>query len=73
MSRSKVVAEVTGTVWKLLVTKGDQVGAEDVIMLVESMKMDIPVVGNRAGTVVEILVDEGDTVQDGQTVAVIDA
>ncbi|WP_370628243.1 biotin/lipoyl-binding carrier protein [Bordetella sp. BOR01] len=71
MGRINVVAEVTGTVWKIEARPGAAVQADDVIILVESMKMEIPVLAIDAGSVAEILVKEGEAVQEGQTVAVI--
>jgi len=65
------VAEVTGTVWKIQAEPGAAVQPDDVVMLVESMKMEIPVVANDAGRIAEILVREGEMVQEGQTVAVV--
>ena len=73
MARIKIVSEVTGKVWKIEMSEGAQVSADDSIMIVESMKMEIPVVSSDAGRLVEILVKEGDSVEDGQVVAVIEA
>lgn len=64
-------AEVTGTVWKVLTPVGTRVEADETLLVVESMKMEIPVVSERAGTVVELRVAEGDAVQDGQVLAVV--
>jgi len=72
MGRANVVAEVTGTVWKIETEPGATVGPDDVVMLVESMKMEIPVLAADSGRIAEILVREGDAVQEGQTVAVLD-
>jgi len=71
VGRANVVAEVTGTVWKIQAEPGAAVQPDDVVMLVESMKMEIPVVANDAGRIAEILVREGEMVQEGQTVAVV--
>ena len=73
MARIKIVSEVTGKVWKIEMSEGAQVSVDDSIMIVESMKMEIPVVSSDAGRLVEILVKEGDSVEDGQVVAVIEA
>ncbi|MBO1113682.1 biotin/lipoyl-binding protein [Bordetella petrii] len=67
-----MVAEVTGTVWKVEAAPGAAVGPDDVVMLIESMKMEIPVLAAGSGRIAEILVREGDTVQEGETVAVLD-
>lgn len=64
-------AEVTGTVWKVLTPVGTRIEVDDTLMVVESMKMEIPVITEKAGTVVELKVTEGDAVQDGQVVAVV--
>ncbi|MCD0501775.1 acetyl-CoA carboxylase biotin carboxyl carrier protein subunit [Bordetella petrii] len=71
MARINVVAEVTGTVWKIETRPGTQVGPDDVVMLVESMKMEIPVLAAASGAIAEILVAEGEMVQEGQAVAVV--
>jgi acetyl-CoA carboxylase biotin carboxyl carrier protein len=66
-----VQSEVTGTVWKLEVQVGDAVGAEQTLLIVESMKMEIPVSAPRAGTVRALLVTEGEAVTEGQDVLVL--
>ncbi|VTU46592.1 Biotin/lipoyl attachment protein (plasmid) [Variovorax sp. SRS16] len=72
MARTEVVSEITGKVWKIQMPEGSQVAVDDSILIVESMKMEIPVVSTAAGRVVEIRVEEGDSVEDGQVVAVIE-
>lgn len=72
MAHIQVRAEVTGKVWKLLVRPGARVGADEPLMIVESMKMEIPVSFEEDSTVVELLVAEGDPVEDGQVVAVVE-
>ena len=67
-----VESEITGKVWKLVASVGTKVGADDVIMIIESMKMEIPVGAPTAGTVTELLVAEGDDVNEGQSVARIE-
>lgn len=62
-------SEVTGTVWKVLGQAQQSIEADDTIILVESMKMEIPVVAEQAGLLHEVLVAEGDPVQEGQVVA----
>jgi biotin carboxyl carrier protein len=69
----KVLSEVTGSVWKLLKQPGDAIASGDEIMLIESMKMEIPVVADEDGTLAELLVAEGDPIQEGQAVATISA
>ena len=68
---TEVKAELVGNVWKIEAKPGDKVGADDVILILESMKMEIPVVAPVAGTVAEIRVSEQDVVKEGQVLAVI--
>jgi acetyl-CoA carboxylase biotin carboxyl carrier protein len=72
MARFEVKAEVTGKVWKIEAPVGTRVEAFDPVMIVESMKMEIPVTGEEGGIVVELRVAEGDSVEDGQVVAVLE-
>lgn len=71
MAREQLKSEVTGRVWKIVLPAGARATEGDTILVVESMKMEIPIMANRDGTVVEILVAEGDSVGDGQAVAVM--
>jgi biotin carboxyl carrier protein len=66
-----VRTEVAGSVWKVEVSVGQQVAAGDVLVIVESMKMEIPVEAPAAGTVSEIRVAEGEPVAEGAVVAVL--
>jgi biotin carboxyl carrier protein len=70
--RVQITAELTGNLWKLLVKEGQEVGAEDTLMILESMKMEIPVPSPKAGRVTKIHVKEGQTVQEGQLLAEVD-
>lgn len=72
MARIEVKSEVTGKVWKIEVPAGSKVDADEPMMIVESMKMEIPVCSEEGGTVVELLVAEGDAVEDGQVVAILE-
>lgn len=72
MKRIEVKAEVTGKVWKVLVPVGDKVEADEPVLVVESMKMEIPVISEMAGTVITLHVGEGDAVEDGQVIAVVE-
>jgi acetyl-CoA carboxylase biotin carboxyl carrier protein len=67
-----VKAHITGVVFQITTKPGDPVAAGDAVIVLESMKMEIPVESPRAGTVREIKVAEGQTVQEGDTVAVLD-
>jgi acetyl-CoA carboxylase biotin carboxyl carrier protein len=60
-----ILAHITGTVWKIEVAVGDEVREDDVLVILESMKMEMPVETNRDGTVAEILVTEGQAVAEG--------
>lgn len=71
MAREQLKSEVTGRVWKIVLAAGASAAEGDTILVVESMKMEIPIMANRDGTVVEILVAEGDSVEDGQAIAVM--
>ena len=71
MKPTEVVAEVAGKVWKLEAQPGTQLAAEDPILILESMKMEIPVVAPRAGKLLELRVREGDLVNEGDVVAVV--
>lgn len=72
MTRKEVESEVTGNVWKIEVKVGDQVAEEDTLMILESMKMEIPVESPVAGTVAEILVHTEEQVEEGQVVAILE-
>jgi len=72
MATIAIKSEITGTVWKLKTKPGDRVEAGDTLIIVESMKMEIPVLTEDAGTVKEILVGEKDPVAEGQVVAIIE-
>ena len=68
----EVKAELVGNVWKVVANTGDSVEEDDVLMILESMKMEIPVTAPVPGSVKEIRVKEGDVVKEGQVVAVIE-
>jgi biotin carboxyl carrier protein len=67
-----IVAEVAGKVWKIEAQAGAQLAADQVILILESMKMEIPVVAPRAGRLVELRVKEGEMLSEGQVVAVLE-
>jgi acetyl-CoA carboxylase biotin carboxyl carrier protein len=67
----KIIADVAGKVWKIEAQPGAQLAAEEVILILESMKMEIPVAAPRAGRLLELQVKEGDAVAEGQVVAVL--
>ena len=68
----QIKAHITGVVFQIAAKPGDRVGAGDPVIVLESMKMEIPVEAPRAGVVKEINVQEGQTVQEGDTVAVLE-
>lgn len=67
-----VEAQIAGNVWKIEKAVGDSVGEEDVILIIESMKMEIPVEAPCSGRLAEIRVSEGDSVEEGAVLAVIE-
>lgn len=68
----EVKAELAGNLWKIVVREGQVVAADETLMVLESMKMEIPVTAPRAGTVRKISVREGETVQEGQVLALLE-
>ena len=72
MAKIEVRSEITGTVWQLKSKPGDRVESGDTLLVIESMKMEIPVITEDAGTVKEIMVKEKDPVAEGQVVAVLE-
>ena len=68
----EIKAHITGVVFQVTAQPGDRVAAGDPVVVLESMKMEIPVEAPRAGSVREIRVTEGQTVQEGDTIAVLE-
>jgi acetyl-CoA carboxylase biotin carboxyl carrier protein len=68
----EIRAEMVANVWKVVAAEGQRVAEDDILVVLESMKMEIPVVATRAGTVSKMRVAEGDVVQEGDLIAVID-
>jgi biotin carboxyl carrier protein len=66
-----VRAPVAGTVWKIEAAVGEVLAAEAEIMILESMKMEVPVVAPEGSTLIELLVDEEEVIAEGQDLAVI--
>ncbi len=69
---AEVRAEMVANVWKVVAAEGDQVDDGDTLVILESMKMEIPVVAEGPGTITSMHVAEGDVVQEGDLIAVID-
>ena len=72
MADLRVRSEIAGSVWKIEVAVGDSVGEEDPLIILESMKMEIPLLAPRAGVVKEILVVEGDPIDEGDVAVVLE-
>ena len=68
----QVEAHITGTVWKIEVEVGDSVAEGDTVVILESMKMEMPVEAEDPGVVKEILVAEGESVSEGDTLVVLE-
>jgi acetyl-CoA carboxylase biotin carboxyl carrier protein len=68
----EIRAEMTANVWKVVVAAGDQVEDGDTLVILESMKMEIPVVSECSGVVVGVAVNEGDVIQEGDLIATVD-
>ncbi len=64
---TEIQAEMVANVWKVIVAPGDSVAEGDTLVILESMKMEIPVLAEADGTVAELKVAEGDVVQEGDT------
>jgi acetyl-CoA carboxylase biotin carboxyl carrier protein len=69
---TEVRAELVGNLWKIVTEVGQQVEEDDTLMILESMKMEIPVTAPVSGRIKEIRVKEGEVVQEGQVVAVLE-
>jgi acetyl-CoA carboxylase biotin carboxyl carrier protein len=69
----EIRAEMVANVWKVVAAAGDTVAEGDTLVILESMKMEIPVVAETDGKVSQLVVNEGDVVQEGDLIAVIDA
>ena len=71
MADTRVKSEIAGSVWKIEVAVGDRVAADDPLIVLESMKMEIPLLAPTAGTVLEILVAEGEAIAEGDVAVVL--
>ncbi|MGH7095287.1 MAG: biotin/lipoyl-binding carrier protein [Stellaceae bacterium] len=72
MAEIRVKSEIAGSVWKIEVAIGDRVATDDPLVILESMKMEIPLLAPRAGVVREILVVEGETVAEGDIAVILE-
>ena len=68
---TEVAAHITGVGWKIACAVGDQVSEGDTVVVLEAMKMEMPVETDAAGTVTEIRCSEGQAVQEGDTLVVL--
>jgi len=71
MADLRVRSEIAGAVWKIEVAVGDTVAADDPLIVLESMKMEIPLLAPRAGIVKEILVAEGEAIDEGDVAVIL--
>ncbi len=69
---TEVEAQIAGNVWKIEKRVGDEVAAEEVLIIIESRKMEIPVEAPCAGRIAEIRVEEGENIEEGAVLAVIE-
>ncbi|MEV0390070.1 biotin/lipoyl-binding carrier protein [Nonomuraea sp. NPDC050643] len=69
---AEVRAEMVANVWKVVVHEGDTVAEGDTLVILESMKMEIPVLAEDDGVVAQLKVAEGDVIQEGDLIAVIE-
>jgi acetyl-CoA carboxylase biotin carboxyl carrier protein len=69
---TEVEAQIAGKLWKIEKSVGEHVEVDDVIMIIESMKMEIPVEAPCAGTIREIRVQESQMVEEGAILALIE-
>ena len=68
---TEIRAEMVANVWKVVVVEGDAIGDGDTLVILESMKMEIPVIAEVDGTVTSVAVTEGQVVQEGDLIAEI--
>ena len=73
MALVNVKSEIAGNVWKIQAKPGDKVEVDGEIVILGSMKMEIPVLSPKAGVIREIRVNEGEAIDEGQLIAVLEA
>ncbi|MEJ8821353.1 biotin/lipoyl-binding carrier protein [Variovorax humicola] len=71
-TQTTIRSDITGTVWKIVVQEGDALQADDTIMVLESMKMEIPVLAPENGRLIKLLIAEGAPVREGQEIAIFE-
>ena len=72
MAKKEIRSEITGSLWKVLKQPGESVAEDDALMILESMKMEIPIMAEATGKLIELLVKEGDPIAEGQVVAILE-
>ncbi len=72
MARIEAKTDVTGSVWKITTVVGQKLVPGDTVMLIESMKMEIPVIAEDGGTIKEFRYAEGEAVTEGEVVAILE-
>jgi acetyl-CoA carboxylase biotin carboxyl carrier protein len=72
MTQTTIRSEIAGTVWRIEAQEGEAIAADDPILILESMKMEIPVLAPETGKLLRILVKRGDDVREGQDLATLD-
>ena len=73
MTTETIRSDITGTVWKIVAAEGAALQADDTLMVLESMKMEIPVLAPGDGRLLKLLVAEGGAVREGQDIAIFEA
>ncbi|NKC16314.1 MAG: acetyl-CoA carboxylase biotin carboxyl carrier protein subunit [Gammaproteobacteria bacterium] len=68
----KIESEVSGTAWKIVVAVGQKVAQDETLMIVESMKMEIPISAPEAGTITQVCVEEGALISEGDVVFIME-
>jgi biotin carboxyl carrier protein len=68
----EIRAEMVANVWKVVASVGDEIAEGDTLVILESMKMEIPVIAESDGVVGQIAVNEGDVVQEGDLIAIVE-
>jgi urea carboxylase len=71
-TQTTIRSDITGMVWKIVVQEGAALQADDTIMVLESMKMEIPVLAPESGRLIKLLIAEGTPVREGQEIAIFE-
>jgi acetyl-CoA carboxylase biotin carboxyl carrier protein len=69
---TEIKAHITGTIWKIPVNVGDEVEADDTLVIIESMKMEMPIEADDDCTIIEIKAQEGEAVQEGDVILIVE-